>query len=380
MEENTTNIMVKALLGLKKLYKVLTIFFAATAAPFTVLQFISSFDSDEWLFCLLIYLAVCYIGLIVFCFVTSKLELVIYTNRIDGKYYLGKKFTLDIGEVQTIQHYGINGIKIVCKNGTVYKFAFIENRDDVCTAFESCGISINMDLTKDKNSVITSELDAKKQVLFKNISIVSASLSILSVLISWFYVFSDENYYFHTYTDYYYYYGYKIPYEDGYLTSIYEVWELPTTLIGVALFVLCIVFLVVCVIQSHNRVSISPVWFRGVNVFGKVKLIPIEQVEGVTTKTVNSSISINCTGKKYRYYGIKNNNLLCQTINNIKLDKKFESQCSNDSNETIDSSDSAQANDVNKSVEEIKQLKVLLDEGIISREEFDAKKKQILDL
>ncbi|MGN0572945.1 MAG: SHOCT domain-containing protein, partial [Acutalibacteraceae bacterium] len=122
--------------------------------------------------------------------------------------------------------------------------------------------------------------------------------------------------------------------------------------------------------------------FRGVNGFGKVTLIPIEQIASTSIASGNSSITINQMGKKHKFYWLINNTLLCETINNIKAGKFESEKPEQPSNSVYETNPVGDDNNktIAESAEEVKQLKALLDDGVITEEEFNSKKKQILNL
>lgn len=225
-------------------------------------------------------------------------------------------------------------------------------------------------------------MDYKKHSVFKTMSLISIILGNISFTVSSIWLNSYSNRFYYKSTEYYYIYGYKIPYETTSWTYRYELYEMFTTYIALVFFVLFLVFIILYFVQSNNKVSISTTMFRGVNGFGKVTLIPIEQIASTSIASGNSSITINQMGKKHKFYWLINNTLLCETINNIKAGK-FESEKLEQPSDSVYETNPV-SDDKNKTIaesaEEVKQLKALLDDGVITEEEFNSKKKQILNL
>ena len=122
---------------------------------------------------------------------------------------------------------------------------------------------------------------------------------------------------------------------------------------------------------------------RGINGFGKVNLISVDQITGANIDSKNSVISINQMGKVYKYFWLMNNTQLCATISDIKSGRQS-AIIGENANTISDAVSNTVGTENSQSIaemsEEIKQLKSLLDDGIISKKEFDTKKKQILGL
>ena len=91
---------------------------------------------------------------------------------------------------------------------------------------------------------------------------------------------------------------------------------------------------------------------------------------GVSVQAVDVESITNISFVKTGIYGINGIGMICiDTWDNIRVSK------SNVNNNRITIS-----NDVKSPVEEIKEYKELLDMGIISKEEFEKKKKELLNL
>lgn len=108
------------------------------------------------------------------------------------------------------------------------------------------------------------------------------------------------------------------------------------------------------------------------NVYGVSKSnvafnLPYSSIAAVSMIS-NDGITLNCTSKKYKLKYLSNNKALYDVINKYVM-KKYQSS---DTNRSVGSSvDTAS---------DLKKYKDLLDSGAITQEEFDAKKKQLLNL
>lgn len=316
-------------------------------------------------------------------FASSKLLLEIHPNCLTGKYFFNKDFHLQIADIQSVRHFGINGIKIICSSGKIYKFSYITNRDDVCTSMKNIGMDVDITLIKDINSFIASEPDTKKHKLFRNLSLVFPILGNVFLTLSGIWYISDGNYYYKTYTDYYNINGYEIPFTNGYWAHHYYAEDMFTTYIAIACYICFIIFTILYFVMANNKITISTSMVRGINGFGKVNLISVDQITGANIDSKNSVISINQMGKVYKYFWLMNNTQLCATISDIKS-RRQSAIIGENANTISDVVSNTVGTENSQSIaemsEEIKQLKSLLDDGIISKKEFDTKKKQILDL
>lgn len=371
--DNNVNPLVKMSSDFGRIFRfcVLYTFLALSPAAFLGLL-ILDFQGDDFLY-IFIPIAICLIlGLIVAYIINLKNlkpEINVYQDRISGK-LLRKEFFLPIEFIQSVQGSGINGIAITNKQGKKYNF----NIDKICTVLNDLGVVVDRRLIKIKDTIITGESDSKKHSLMRIFSLLSMILSNIFAVISTFWYISSSNWYYSHHS-----FGYgSLGY--GYY-CYYEIDEMPTTYIAIGLFVVFLVLTALYFVKANNKVTLNSTMFRGVNGFGKVTLIPIEQISSATISSIDSSITINQMGKKRKFYWLINNALLCEAINNIKLGK-YQSAVAEQSFSNAGSTDNNEikAKNITESAEEIQKFKSLLDDGVITEEEFNSMKKQILNL
>ena len=130
-------------------------------------------------------------------------------------------------------------------------------------------------------------------------------------------------------------------------------------------FIFGIYFLVMSVLVKKTNLTVT-----NKKVYGKCPNspqvnIPIKNISAVATFDRNKTLSVTATNGLLSFPGIKN----YQEIKEVLL-KLIEEK---------DNSTNLNQNNASSS-DELKKLKELLDMGIISQEEFDAKKKQLLGL
>ena len=103
----------------------------------------------------------------------------------------------------------------------------------------------------------------------------------------------------------------------------------------------------------------------GKTLFGKRVDLPISQISVAGTGIFNR-VSIATSSGSINFYGVTNQNEVFSTISELLMKRQEETKTTYKAPES--------------STDELKKLKDLLDAGIITQEEFDAKKKQLLGL
>ena len=121
-------------------------------------------------------------------------------------------------------------------------------------------------------------------------------------------------------------------------------------------------------------------------VFGKTKFgkrvdLPIDSISAIAMSAFKG-IAVATSSGKIKFGFIKNRDEIHKVISNLLIERQKSSK-----NETTKTGyQPASVSPINKpaasvnGTEEIKKYKELLDSGIITQEEFDAKKKQLLGL
>lgn len=105
-------------------------------------------------------------------------------------------------------------------------------------------------------------------------------------------------------------------------------------------------------------------------IFGKRVDIPLDSVSTVATTAFWKGVTVASSSGRINFVLIKNRLEIYDVINNLLIERQKHS-------EIIEPKEPVARNG---NVEELKQYKELLDSGVITQEEFDAKKKQLLNL
>ncbi len=103
--------------------------------------------------------------------------------------------------------------------------------------------------------------------------------------------------------------------------------------------------------------------------FGKRVDLPVDSVSATATIQLLKGVSVSTSSGKISFLAIKNANEIYSTINNLLIERQQKKE--------------SVVTKVEAKVDETEQLakyKDLLDKGVITQEEFDAKKKQLLGL
>lgn len=114
------------------------------------------------------------------------------------------------------------------------------------------------------------------------------------------------------------------------------------------------------------RIVVTNKRVYGKAAFGKRVDLPIDSISVVGTSFLNG-IDIGTSAGKIKFKGITNNKEIHAEISKLLNDRQNQKQ------EQLNSSNIS-------ATEELKKYKELLDNGTITQEEFDAKKKQLLNL
>ena len=140
-------------------------------------------------------------------------------------------------------------------------------------------------------------------------------------------------------------------------------------IVGCLLLVIGIILLVIYRADSQCELCITEDNVKGKTLFGKEVVLPLHMVSSYSTEERLSTIAVATSSGITKFVLIKNYKEMGKVLEEL-IGKKHKS---------IESD--ATVNQAPKdSLEEIVKLKSLLDAGIITQEEFDAKKKQLLGL
>ena len=134
-------------------------------------------------------------------------------------------------------------------------------------------------------------------------------------------------------------------------------------LAGISVFIVLGLFFMILfrgeLIVTNSKVT-------GKTIFGKKVNLPINQISTIATG-IFKRITIATSSGSVSFYHVANKEEVCSAVSDLISKNQNKYQIVNQ--------------EVKNSVsEELIQLKKLLDSGIISQEEFDAKKKQLLGL
>ena len=135
-------------------------------------------------------------------------------------------------------------------------------------------------------------------------------------------------------------------------------------IVGIAFIVLAIIAFLYF---TRSEITVTNKRVYGKAAFGKRVDLPINSISAVGMSSFNG-ISVGTSSGRVSFLYISNSDEIHKAINDLVLNKT-------DNNVTTIRQEMPQSN-----ADELKKYKELLDQGIISQEEFDAKKKQLLGL
>ena len=139
-----------------------------------------------------------------------------------------------------------------------------------------------------------------------------------------------------------------------------------------------IIALIVFLAYNKCELIVTEKNVKGKAIFGKEVVLPIYMVSAYSTKSFMSIISVSSSSGCAEFSFIKNyseiGNVLSQLIN------KRQDQTQNVANEITAQKVETVQSTTNSNMDDLIKLKSLLDQGVITQEEFEAKKKQLLGL
>ena len=104
--------------------------------------------------------------------------------------------------------------------------------------------------------------------------------------------------------------------------------------------------------------------------FGKRVDLPVDSLSATATITVLKGISVSSSSGRISFLAIKNSNEIYEILNQLLIERQSKKK-------------DAQINHIevkSDAPDQLKKFKNLLDDGVITQEEFDAKKKELLGL
>lgn len=113
-------------------------------------------------------------------------------------------------------------------------------------------------------------------------------------------------------------------------------------------------------------------------IYGKIRMgnqvdLPLDSISATSKISLMYGICVTSSSGKIKFYGIKNWDEMYSAISNLLLERQ------NNKNHIV-SPPAPTPEKVTNTPDDLVKLKELLDKGIITQEEFDTKKKQILGL
>ena len=140
-----------------------------------------------------------------------------------------------------------------------------------------------------------------------------------------------------------------------------------------SVIILAVIILVFNAMYKKIQLVVTDKKVYGRTFWGKRVDLPIDSISAVGT-SLFKSIAIATSAGRIKFLAIANRDDIHKEISNLIADRQNTIKMSSVP-ETVIKQEVAKSN-----ADELKKFKELLDQGIISQEEFDAKKKQLLGL
>lgn len=139
--------------------------------------------------------------------------------------------------------------------------------------------------------------------------------------------------------------------------------------IGIGVFLVCLgVALLLQHLMNNCSITVTDKRVFGKAAFSKRVDLPFDKISSVATCAFKG-VGVATSSGRIKFLFCKNKNDVFETISKVLLERQSKN------NETIIKQEIPQSN-----ADELKKFKDLLDSGVITQEEFDQKKKQLLGL
>ena len=159
--------------------------------------------------------------------------------------------------------------------------------------------------------------------------------------------------------------SYYAPYYGTYLTRVHTSPDMLT--VSIICFVVSAIFLLLFLMTFRTKIVVSNTGVSGRAMFGKQVDIPMDSISSVGKHALLKGVSISSSSGVIRFFLLENAEEIFSTVGTLLHDRiKAKTTASNQS--------------AGSSVDDLAKYKALFDAGVISAEEFEAKKKQILGL
>lgn len=313
------------------------------------------------------------IGLLCF-FAVNKSALEIDDSGIHGKKLFGKPFTIPVESLRRVSETSFSGIVFTDSLGKKHSVRFLKNRTELCVYMLNNNIEVFNTVVLVENAFAQSVIHKKVLSGFKLFAKISLILSTVFGVISGFWYASNDNWFVDSYTMYP--FGYPLDYP--FMNEYYEPFELPTTWIAIFFLLVCIITIILYNMTKDCTLTANNKFITGRTLFGKAVTIPLDSVSSVSAKKFFNCIKIVSNGKSKSFLALENYLDLHRAISekiNVPKVQPIVLQAP-----VIQRTEQAKKNETGDTIKELKEYKELLEQGIISEEEFSAKKKQILGI
>lgn len=160
-------------------------------------------------------------------------------------------------------------------------------------------------------------------------------------------------------------------------TSYYRQWtplcilEAVENIPYVAIPILAIgIILAVIFLRTKSNLTVTDKRVYGCGIFGKRVDLPLDSISAVGTINLYQGVLVSTSSGSIKFFGVKNYQDIHNTISNLLLERQYGKE--NFKKKTVEEADNIP--------ELIMQYKKLLDEKLITQEEFDTKKKELLHI
>jgi len=163
---------------------------------------------------------------------------------------------------------------------------------------------------------------------------------------------------------------YKYKYSSAFSYLMDSGWEELLAYIFIPILIASVLVILLSLWLSGHKLTITDKRVYGKTAFGKRVDLPMDSISAVASAQLFKGITIATSSGKISFLLIKNAKQIHDTLNALLIDRQ------NKKTEIL----SAPATTNTDNADQIKKYKDLLDSDIITQEEFDKKKKELLGL
>lgn len=144
-------------------------------------------------------------------------------------------------------------------------------------------------------------------------------------------------------------------------------WESPYIYVSFVFWFIALIFLFICWFVSKMQITITNKRVYGKTYFGRSVDLPMDSISAVGSSWLKG-IAVSTSSGKVSFLFIEHSKEIHDLLRQLLIDRQDQKNRSQNAGTFVNNAD------------ELKKYKELLDDGVITQEEFETKKKQLLNM